>query len=98
MGDGKLLAGVVTAKRRWIIGLGLALAKHAPAQYEVVAQLSGPAGLAAALPQGSKNLGAVDAAIRAFLADGTIDRLSSRWLGHRLGTADVDIPLIRTHQ
>ena len=44
----------------------------------------------------SQNLEAVDTAIRAFVADGTIDRLSARWLGEKLGSADDNIPLIRT--
>jgi polar amino acid transport system substrate-binding protein len=76
--------------------VGLALAKAMPDRYKVVAQLSGTEGLAAALPAGSKNLEAVDSAIHAFRSDGTIDRLSERWLGAKLGTSDDDLPLIRT--
>ena len=76
--------------------VALAQAAAAPDRYKVVAQLSGPEGLAAALPQGSANLEAVDSAIRAFLADGTIDDLSERWLGARLAGGAEDVPLIRT--
>jgi ABC-type amino acid transport substrate-binding protein len=76
--------------------VGLALGKAMPDRYRVTAQLSGSEGLAAALPRGSKNFDAVDSAIRAFLADGTIDRLSKRWLGEKLGSGADSIPLIRT--
>jgi ABC-type amino acid transport substrate-binding protein len=76
--------------------VGLALAKAMPERYDVAAQLTGSEGLAAALPRGSHNLQAVDSAIRAFLADGTIDRLSKEWLGEKLGTAADAVPLIRT--
>lgn len=78
--------------------VALAQAKAAPDRYRVLAQLSGPEGLAAALPDGSDNLQAVDSAIRAFLADGTIERLSKRWLGADLGSAADDVPLIRTEE
>ena len=78
--------------------VGLALAKAQPARFKVAAQLSGAEGLAAALPDRSNNLEAVDSAIRAFLADGTIDRLSTRWLGAKLSAGDERLPLIRTAQ
>jgi polar amino acid transport system substrate-binding protein len=77
--------------------VALALARSMPDRYKVAAQLSGSEGLAAALPHGSKNSEAVDSAIRAFLADGTISRLSKRWLGADLTTQANDVPLIRTH-
>jgi polar amino acid transport system substrate-binding protein len=76
--------------------VALALAKSAPDSYKVAAQLSGSEGLAAALPRGSKNTQAVDSAIRAFQADGTIDKLSERWLGAKLATGADNVPLIRT--
>jgi ABC-type amino acid transport substrate-binding protein len=72
------------------------LARATPDRYHVGAQLSGSEGLAAALPRGSANLEAVDTAIRAFLADGTIDKLSVRWLGAHLSAGDESLPLIRT--
>jgi len=45
-----------------------------------------------ALPNGSRNLEIVDSAVRALQADGTIDRLVSRWLGK----SPDDVPLILT--
>jgi len=75
--------------------VGLALAKAEPDRFKVAAQLSGPEGLAAALPDHSGNLEAVDSAIRSFVADGTIDRLSTRWLGVKLSAGDDHVPLIR---
>jgi polar amino acid transport system substrate-binding protein len=81
-----------------LLDLPVALARVAakPDHYEVVGQLLGQEGLAAALPRGSDNLDAVDSAIRAFVADGTIDDLSQRWLGADLATGAEDVPLIRT--
>ena len=76
--------------------VAVAQAAAAPDRFEVLAQLSGSEGLAAALPNGSANVEAVDSAIRAFLADGTIDDLSERWLGTELASGADDIPLIRT--
>jgi len=76
--------------------VALALAKSEPDRYAVAAQLAGDEGLAVALPDGSANRAAVDTAIRSFMADGTIDRLSRRWLGAELSTGDDNLPLIRT--
>jgi polar amino acid transport system substrate-binding protein len=83
-----------------LLDLPVALALHrgSPDRYDVSAQLAGSEGLAAALPRGSKNFQAVDTAIRAFLADGTIDRLSAQWLGAKLSQGDQSLPLIRTEQ
>lgn len=54
---------------------------------------------AVALPPGSDDVEAVDSALRALLADGTVDELARRRLG--TGTSggrrtDLDVPLIRT--
>jgi ABC-type amino acid transport substrate-binding protein len=76
--------------------VGLALARSMPDRFTVSAQLQGSEGLAVALPRGSSNLEAVDTAIRAFVADGTIDKLSLRWIGAQLSTGDERLPLIRT--
>jgi ABC-type amino acid transport substrate-binding protein len=76
--------------------VALALARAMPDRFKASAQLQGSEGLAVALPQRSSNLEAVDTAIRAFLADGTIDKLSLRWLGAPLSTGDQQLPLIRT--
>jgi polar amino acid transport system substrate-binding protein len=77
--------------------VALALARSTPDKYKVSAQLQGSEGLAAALRRGSSNFEAVDTAIRAFSADGTIDKLSARWLGANLSTGDQTLPLIRTN-
>jgi ABC-type amino acid transport substrate-binding protein len=74
--------------------VALGLARAEPGRFHVLAQLDGDEGLAAALPNGSHNREIVDSTIRALTADGTIDRLSSRWLGK---SAD-DVPLIRTEE
>jgi polar amino acid transport system substrate-binding protein len=74
------------------VALGLA---HADARlFQVVGQLQGEEGLAAALPNRSRNREIVDSAIRHLDADGTIDRLASRWLG----ASGEDVPLILTEQ
>jgi ABC-type amino acid transport substrate-binding protein len=72
--------------------VALGLAQADPLRLHVVAQPSGGEGLAVALPKGSPNEQIVDSAIRAFLADGVIDKLTSRWLG---GNED-NVPLVRT--
>jgi polar amino acid transport system substrate-binding protein len=74
--------------------VALGLAHYQPRLFHVLGQLSGGEGLAAALPDGSKNLEVVDSAIRSLLADGTIDRLVSRWLGK----SQEDVPLIRSEE
>jgi polar amino acid transport system substrate-binding protein len=77
--------------------VALALARAMPDRYAVSAQLEGSEGLAVALPNNSSNDEAVDTAIRAFLADGTIDKLSIRWFGTPLSAGDLGLPLIRTN-
>ena len=72
--------------------VALGLARAEPERFRVVGQLSGGEGLAVALPNGSRNLEIVDSAVRALQADGTIDRLVSRWLGK----SPDDVPLILT--
>jgi polar amino acid transport system substrate-binding protein len=74
------------------VALGLAHAQ--PQRLHVLGQLSGGEGLAAALPDGSHNREIVDSAINALQADGTIDRLVSRWLGEKVD----DVPLILTEE
>jgi len=73
--------------------VALGLARREPAVFEVLGQLDGDhEGLAAALPDGSPNREIVDSAIRSLQADGTIDRLVSRWLGD----SEDNVPLILT--
>jgi polar amino acid transport system substrate-binding protein len=73
--------------------VALGLARAEPGRFHVLAQLSGGESLAAVLPKDSPNLDIVDSSIRALTADGTISRLSSRWLG-----SQSDVPLILTSQ
>jgi ABC-type amino acid transport substrate-binding protein len=73
--------------------VALGLAHDEPQRFHVLGQLDGETeGLAAALPDGSKNVEIVDSAIRALTADGTIGRLLKRWLGK----SQNDVPLILT--
>jgi polar amino acid transport system substrate-binding protein len=79
--------------------VALAYAREAPHTYAVAAQLPSEAVLAAALPTGSENLEAVDSAIRAFGADGTIERLGHEWLDTDLqGGRDEGVPALRTDE
>lgn len=68
------------------------LAERDPDRYGVLGQLTGDEGLAAVLSEGSDDVEAVDAAIRALRADRSIERLASRWLG---GDPD-SVPLVRS--
>ena len=61
-----------------------------------MAQLPPSETIAAALPKGSGNIEAVDSAMRAFTADGTINRLLRTWIGAEAADADKSIPLLRT--
>jgi polar amino acid transport system substrate-binding protein len=72
--------------------VALGLAQSDPERFHVLGQLSGSNALAAALPNDSHNDEIVDSAIRFLQADGTIDALTSRWLGQN----QDDVPLIRT--
>jgi polar amino acid transport system substrate-binding protein len=72
--------------------VALGVARSEPRVFHVLGQLSGGEGLAAVLPHGSSNLEIVDSAIRALEADGTIGKLTSRWLG----TSFDNVPLILT--
>jgi ABC-type amino acid transport substrate-binding protein len=72
--------------------VALGLARDDPVLFQVLGQLSNEEGLAAALPKGSHNVEIVDSAIRSLQADGTIDKLVTRWLGK----SEEDVPLIRT--
>jgi ABC-type amino acid transport substrate-binding protein len=74
--------------------VALGLARYEAAVFQVLGQLDGGEDLAAALPEGSPNREIVDSAIRALQADGTIERLVTRWLGR----SEEDVPLIRSHE
>ncbi len=78
--------------------VALALARDSAGELEVAAQFNGDEALSAALPKGTSNLEAVNAAIRRLAADGTISDLAEEWLGTRLQSSSFtvpDIPLIR---
>ncbi len=79
--------------------VALAYARQSPRAYAVAAQLKSEDELAAALPKGSSNLEAVDSALRAMSADGTIERLGRRWLhtGLQSGRAE-EVPVLRTEE
>lgn len=78
--------------------VALALAQASGGELEVAAQFHGDEALAAALPEGSANVEAVNSAIRAFGADDTLSRLAEKWLGTSLKSGSFavpGIPLIR---
>jgi polar amino acid transport system substrate-binding protein len=72
--------------------VALGLARAEPGRFHVIGQLDGDQGLAAVLPDGSRNVEVVDSAIHSLQADGTIDDLADRWLGQ----SGSDVPLILT--
>jgi polar amino acid transport system substrate-binding protein len=77
--------------------VALAYARQSPRRYAVAAQLPSDYELAAALPKGSGNLEAVDSAMRAFSADGTIEALGERWLHTSLREGQAEgVPVLRT--
>lgn len=76
--------------------LAVATADDSGGRLEVAAQLPTSETIAAALPKGSSNEPAVSSAIRAFIADGMIDRLLDRWVGSAAANADTAIPLLHT--
>ncbi len=79
--------------------VALSYARASPGSYAVAAQLPSEDVLGAALPKGSENLEAVDSAIRALTADGTIEDLGHEWLDAELqeGGAE-DVPVLRAEQ
>lgn len=79
--------------------VALSYARASPRTYAVAAQLPSEDVLGAALPKGSENLEAVDSAIRALTADGTIEDLGRKWLHTELqeGGAE-DVPVLRAEQ
>jgi ABC-type amino acid transport substrate-binding protein len=76
--------------------LAVAIAARSGGRLDTAAQLPTPESIAAALPKGSDNGQAVDSAIRAFTADGTIHRLLEDWVGSAAASADTSIPLLHT--
>jgi polar amino acid transport system substrate-binding protein len=76
--------------------LAVATAEQSNGALEAVAQLPDKEALAVALPKGSPNRQAVDSAIRAFTADGTIEDLLEEWVGAEAANAESSIPLLHT--
>lgn len=75
--------------------LAVAIADRSNGRLAVAAKLPTPEAIAAALPRGSSNRQAVDSAIRAFIADGTVHHLLERWIGPDAAN-DTAIPLLHT--
>jgi polar amino acid transport system substrate-binding protein len=73
-------------------------AKDSGGRLQAVAQLPRAETIAAALPKGSANTPAVDSAMRAFTADGTIDNLLRTWVSPTAADAEKTIPLLRTER
>lgn len=76
--------------------LAVSLASNSGGRLDAVAQLPEPEEIAVALPKGSGNVEAVDSAIRAFTADGTIHDLLDRWVGPEAANVEHALPLLRT--
>ena len=64
----------------------------------IAAKLSDTEPIAAALPEGSENTEAVSSAIRAMIADGTLDELAKESLGVSLSESAAEAPILRTSQ
>lgn len=76
----------------------VAIASRSHGRLQAVAQLPVDESIAAALPKRSGNVEAVNSAIRAFTADGTITALLRRWIGADAADAEKSIPLLRTER
>jgi polar amino acid transport system substrate-binding protein len=76
--------------------LAVAIAQHSQGRLDAVAQLPTKETIAAALPQGSGNVQAVSSAIRAFIADGSVNDWLDQWIGSAAANADTAIPLLHT--
>ncbi len=74
----------------------VAIADGSRGRLVAAAQLPKPESIAAALPKGSDNVQAVDSAIRAFIADGTVNDLLEDWVGSDAANASKAIPLLHT--
>jgi ABC-type amino acid transport substrate-binding protein len=74
----------------------VATARQSGGKLEAAAKLPVSEAIAAALPKDSGNQQAVSSAIRAFTADGTIDRLLKKWVGPDAANSGTSIPLLHT--
>jgi len=64
----------------------------------IAAKLSDTEPIAAALPEGSENTEAVSSALRAMIADGTLDELAEESLGVSLTDSAGEVPILRTSE
>ncbi len=88
---GKVDAGLLD------LPVAAAIARNSGGKLSVAGQFELNDDISVALPNGSNNTIAVDSAIRALIADGTIKSLAQQWLGLDIsGTSAEDVPLIRT--
>jgi ABC-type amino acid transport substrate-binding protein len=71
-------------------------ARRSAGRLETAAQLPGTESIAAALPKGSSNVQAINSAMLAFTADGTLDHLLKVWVGSDAANAESSIPLLQT--
>ncbi len=76
--------------------LAVLTARHSGGRFQAATQLPGMERIAAALPKGSSNVEAVDSAMRALTADGTLDHLLQVWVGPAAANAESSIPLLHT--
>jgi polar amino acid transport system substrate-binding protein len=76
--------------------LAVLTARRSHGRLRAAAQLPRHETIAAALPKGSSNFDAVDSAMRAFAADGTLPHLLSVWVGQAAADAESSIPLLHT--
>ena len=74
----------------------VAFARASGGRLSVAAQLPQSETIAAALPQGSDNLEAVDSAMRALTSDGTVKDLLERWIGPEAADPEQNVPLLHT--
>ncbi len=88
--DGKIEATLLD------LPLAIATANQSEGELEAVAQLPEKEALAIAMPKDSPNRQAVDSAIRALGADGTIDDLLGEWVGSEAEESGLSIPLLHT--
>ncbi|MFZ0089385.1 MAG: transporter substrate-binding domain-containing protein [Solirubrobacteraceae bacterium] len=95
-----LLLGALEAHRVDAVLLDMpaavVIANRSHGRLQAAAQLPQSETIAAALPRNSGNVQAVDSAIRAFTADGTINHLLRTWIGPSAANAEKSIPLLRT--
>ena len=78
--------------------LAVVTARRSGGRLQAAAQLPESESIAAALPKGSSNLDAVNSAVRAFTADGTLNRLLDTWIGPAAADAQKSIPLLHTER